>query len=86
MQRWIGKDFITMGFMICTAHQIFFGWSKQEEIGGACRTMRVHIRFWWWKCEEEVPLVRPRYRWENNIKTNRQEVGWGHGLVWSGSG
>jgi len=27
------------------------------------------------KIEEEILLVRPRYRWENNIKMNRREVG-----------
>jgi hypothetical protein len=25
------------------------------------------------------PLGRPRHRWEDNIKMNLQEVGWGHG-------
>jgi len=29
---------------------------------------------------------RPRCRWEDNIKMSLQEVGWGHGLDWSGSG
>jgi hypothetical protein len=27
----------------------------------------------WWK----QPLVRPRLRWKDNIKTGLQEVGWG---------
>jgi hypothetical protein len=26
-------------------------------------------------------LGRPRHRWENNIKMDIQEVGWGHGLI-----
>jgi hypothetical protein len=26
------------------------------------------------------PLERPRHRWEDNIKTDLQEVGWGHEL------
>ena len=26
------------------------------------------------------PLRRPRHRWEDNIKVDLQEVGWGHGL------
>jgi hypothetical protein len=26
------------------------------------------------------PLGRPRRRWEDSIKMNLQEVGWGHGL------
>jgi len=32
------------------------------------------------KPEGKRPLGRPRRRWEDNIKTNLQEVGWGHGL------
>jgi hypothetical protein len=30
----------------------------------------------------KIPLGRPRRRWEDNIKTNLQEVEWG---VWTGS-
>jgi hypothetical protein len=33
------------------------------------------------KSEGERPLGRPKHRWEDNIKMNLQEVGWGHGLV-----
>jgi len=29
------------------------------------------------KLEEERPLGRPRRRWEDNIKMDLQEVGWG---------
>jgi len=29
------------------------------------------------KPERKGPLGRPRYRWENNIKMDPQEVGWG---------
>ena len=31
------------------------------------------------------PLRRPRRRWEDNIKTGLQEVGWRHGLDRCGS-
>jgi hypothetical protein len=31
------------------------------------------------KPEEKRPLGRPRHRWENNIKMDLQEVGWGRG-------
>ena len=31
-------------------------------------------------------LERPRRRWEDSIKTDLPEVGWGHGLDLSGSG
>jgi len=33
------------------------------------------------KPEGKRPLGRPRRRWEDNIKMDLQEVGWGHGLV-----
>jgi hypothetical protein len=29
----------------------------------------------------KIPLVRPRYRWEDNIKTDFREIGWG-GVDW----
>jgi hypothetical protein len=39
------------------------------------------------KPEGRRPLGRPRHRWEDNIKMDLREVGWGgHGLDQSGSG
>jgi len=32
------------------------------------------------KPEGKRPLGRHRRRWENNIKMDLREVGWGHGL------
>jgi hypothetical protein len=34
--------------------------------------------------ERKTPLERPRRRWEDNIKMDLQEVGWGAwtGLIW----
>ena len=32
------------------------------------------------------PLGRPKRRWEDNIKMDLRDVGWGHGLDRSGSG
>jgi hypothetical protein len=32
------------------------------------------------KPEGKSPLGRPRHRWEENIKMELQEVGWGHGM------
>jgi hypothetical protein len=34
--------------------------------------------------ERQRPLGRPRHRWEDNIKIDVQEVGWGTrtGLIW----
>jgi len=36
--------------------------------------------------EGKSPLGRPKRRWEEHIKTDIQEVGWGHGLDCSGYG
>jgi len=39
------------------------------------------------KPEGKRPLGRPRFRWEDKIKMDLQEVeSWGHGLGRSGSG
>jgi hypothetical protein len=38
------------------------------------------------KPEGRRPLERPRRRWEDNIKMDIRETGWGHGLDQSGSG
>jgi hypothetical protein len=32
------------------------------------------------KPERKKPLGRPRRRWDDNIKMNLQEMGWGYGL------
>jgi hypothetical protein len=32
------------------------------------------------KAEERRPLGRPRHRWEDNIKMDLREVGWGRRL------
>jgi len=40
---------------------------------GACRVLV-------WNPQGQRPLGRPRCRWEDNIKKDLQEVGWGHGL------
>ena len=53
------------------------GWAEHvTRVGdrrGACRVLV-------WKPEGKGPLGRPRLRWEDNIKIDLQEVGWGHGL------
>jgi hypothetical protein len=38
------------------------------------------------KTEGKRPHGRPRPRWEDNIRIDLQEVRWGNGLDWSGSG
>jgi len=30
-----------------------------------------------WKPEGKKPPVKPRHRWEDNVKMDMQEVGWG---------
>ena len=37
----------------------------------------VHTGFWWGRCEEKRPLVRPKHKWEDNIKMDLQEAGCG---------
>jgi len=57
-------------------------------MGWACSTYwgkeRCIRGFWWGKREGKRPLGRPRHRWEDNIKMDLQEVGWGDwtGLIW----
>jgi hypothetical protein len=34
------------------------------------------------RLEGRRPLVRPRCRWEDNIKMDLQEVEWGEGMDW----
>jgi hypothetical protein len=33
------------------------------------------------KPEQKRPLRRPRHRWEDNIRTDLREIGWG-GMDW----
>ena len=48
-----------------------------ERVGGK---RRVAYRVLMGKPEGKTPLGRPRRRWEDNIKMDLHEVGWGHGL------
>jgi hypothetical protein len=41
----------------------------------------VHTGFWWGDLREGDHLERPKHRWEDNIKIDLQEVGWG-GMDW----
>jgi hypothetical protein len=40
----------------------------------------MHIGFWW-ESRKERPLGRPRRRWEDNIRMDLREIGWG-GMDW----
>jgi hypothetical protein len=53
-------------------------------MGGACSTngkKRNAYRMLVGKPEEKRPLGRPRRRWEDNIKMDLTEIGWG-GMDW----
>jgi hypothetical protein len=43
---------------------------------GCARGIQACVR----KPEGKKPFGRPRRGWEDNIKMDLQEVGWGHGL------
>jgi hypothetical protein len=44
----------------------------------ACMGKReMHTGFWWGRPQGRRPLGRPRFRWEDNIKMDLQEVGCG---------
>ena len=54
---------------------------EKNEMGGACSAYGGEERMYRdlvWKPEGRRPLGRPRRRWENNIKTDVQEVGCGN--------
>jgi len=53
--------------------------SRMAERKGKCRFVA-------WKPEGKRQLGALRHRWEDNIKMDLQEVGWGHGLNRAGSG
>jgi hypothetical protein len=41
----------------------------------------MHTGFWWESRRGRRPLGRPRRRWEDNIKMDLREIGWG-GMDW----
>jgi hypothetical protein len=53
---------------------------EKNEMGGACRTYGEKsgaCRILVGRPEGRRPLGRPRHRWEDNIKMDLQDVGWG---------
>jgi hypothetical protein len=70
--------------IICTPHQILFGDKiEKNEINGACSTYGVRkgaYRVLVGKPVGKRPLGRFRRRLEDKFKTDREEVGLGHGL------
>ena len=51
---------------------------RNEQLWG---TVEVYTGFWWGEREGKGPIGRPRRRWEDNIKMDLQEVGYG-GMDW----
>jgi hypothetical protein len=45
-------------------------------------TEGVHTAFRWGDLNKKKTLERPRHRWEDNIKVDLKEVGWG-GMNWN---
>jgi hypothetical protein len=60
-----------------------------SEMDGACSSYggeeRCIYRVLEGRPEGRIALGRQRHRWEDNIKIDLLEVGWGHGLHCSGS-
>jgi hypothetical protein len=57
---------------------------SRRMMGGACSAVEGgerRVEGWVGKPEGKRPLGRPRHRWEDNIKMELQEVGWG-GMDW----
>ena len=65
---------IKLRYIICAVYV--------ARIGKRRDAYRVMVR----KPEGKRPLGRPRRRWEDNTKMDLQEFGWGHGVIWTGSG
>jgi hypothetical protein len=74
-----GEKYTMRSLMICTPHKIQFGCSN--EMGGSRdiygRQEKCIQRF----CGEtrRTSLKRPRYRWQNNIKIDKED-----GTAWTG--
>jgi hypothetical protein len=66
--------------MNCRSHYMLFGRSvKDNELGGKCRTyggQESSIE----GSEGQRPLRKPWRKYEDNIKVDVQELGWGHVL------
>jgi hypothetical protein len=75
------ENFIMRSFMICTPHPLLCGDKiEKNKKGGACsadREGRCMYMVLVGKPEGKRPLGRPRCKWEDNVKMDLQEVGYG---------
>jgi hypothetical protein len=63
--------------------------TKENEVGGHVARMaegRNAYRVLVGKPEGKKPLLRPRRRWEDGVKMDFREIGWGCGVDSPGSG
>jgi hypothetical protein len=63
-----GKNYIMRNLMICTAHDYYLGDQIEHGMSGACGGEERCIQGFGGKPEGKRPLVRPKRRWEDNIK------------------
>jgi len=68
--------------MVCSPHQILFGFSGQEKKRrivdvATMGERRGAYRAFVGKPEGKRPLRRPKRNWQDNIKTSTQEIGCG---------
>jgi hypothetical protein len=57
---------------------------KKNEVGRACGTRwsgEKNVQVFGGKARRKEPLGRPRRRWEDGIKMDLREIGWGDGCV-----
>jgi hypothetical protein len=85
-----GENYIKRSSLICTAHQILFGYQiEKNETGGTCSKgeRRGAYRVLVGRPEGKRTLGRHKYRWEDNIKMDLQKWdGAWTGLIWLGIG
>jgi hypothetical protein len=58
---------------------------KENEGGRACGTHGIGeklVQGFVGKARRKNPLGRPRHRWEDGIKIDLREIGWGSGMEW----
>ena len=80
----IGVDKTTLwSALLCTPHQILFGWSKSRRMGWVGHVAHTEDRrgALVGRPGGKRPLGRPTHRWEDNIKVDCLEVRW-VGMDW----